>query len=341
MNHFIMERVADGAVCKEKILSYLDMVKKNVYLSAMNQSLLYFQDPTASAVCGKAAWEGAGRIVRDDATPVILYLPEIAVGAETGDGRVENVGGGDSDGAAGKSGYRAEYRPVNVFDIRATEGDGVAEPERPMIIERVLAYSGATSEVIEREALLDPFAHGFYDRRLNVIFLERGLDLAGQEAAMAAVLIGMVFEELEIADPLLEMAVRYAVLGRYGLDAQVSKALFVKLDSYDKEQRQAFLIGLSQVVLEVVQRIEGRGLMFEETAFVNCLFTDDDKGGIVYRCMRAAENAEDEMLSDGLRRFGEKVLYADDAEVRRLFRMRMERKVVTYPVVRWGSDWGR
>ena len=279
-----------------------------------------------------------GRTVRDDATPIILYLPEITAEAGEGSTAAGNMALHGMECTEEDAVYWAVYKPVNVFDVRMTDGNDVAKPERPAIMEKVLGYTGAVSEVIEREALRNPFVHGLYDRRHNTIFLEKGLDLAGQEAAMAVVLIGIVFEELGVADPLLEMAVRYVVLGRYGLDSQVNEALFVKLDSYDKEQKQAFLVGLNRMVLEVVRRIDGQGLLFEETAFVNCLFTDDDRGGIVCRCMKAAENAEDEMLSDGLRRFGEKLLYADDGEVKRLYRMRMEGRIVTYPVVRWGNN---
>ena len=314
MNHFIMEQVADGAICKDKVLSYLDTVRCNVHLSAMNQALLHFQKPGAGLACGRTAWKAMGRTVKEDAVPIIIYLPEV---------RME-------DGA-----YRADYKPVNVFDVDSTEGESLRDLDKPDIIGRILELTGGTTEVIEREMLRNPLEHGMYDGKRNVFYLERGLDKQGQEAVMLSLLVGDVFADRGIDDRLLELAVRYVLMGRYGLDSGISEPLFMGLDSYGREKRMRFIIGISGMVLEVVRIIEGDCLSFDETAFVNCLMDTGDKGEMVCRCMKAAENAEDELLSDALRRLGERMMYEDEGRVRELFRLRQERRLMSFPAVRW------
>ena len=82
---------------------------------------------------------------------------------------------------------------------------------------------------------------------------------------------------------------------------------------------------------ELAQLIEGRRLTFEETAYVNCLLTSESKGDVVAGYMEASCAARDELLSEGLRSFGEKLLYADEGCIKELFRKRKERGLLSYP----------
>ena len=154
MNQFILERVAKSAVRMETIMDYLDMAARNIRLSVMNQALLFFQNPKAVQVCGKAAWEALDGSVREDAVPIILYVPRIQ---KTGDGT-----------------YEASYDAVNVYDISAVTGIGnMADSKPDDISERILAVSGATMETIEKEVIRNPLDRGFYDEALNTIFVDR------------------------------------------------------------------------------------------------------------------------------------------------------------------------
>ena len=327
MNHFIMEHVANGAVCKEKIIFYLDLVKDNINLSAMNQALLYFQNPKASAVCGRAAWEAMGRNIKKDAVPIVLYLPEIT--------RKDNKEAEDDikTGIDSPRSFRAVYKAVNVFDVSATEGAEMPVRASPEIMERIIEATGATTEVIEKEVIRNPMDRGFYDRKLHTFFLEKGMDSKEQEATLLSLFVEYEFSGRGIDDRLLELAVKYVLLERYGLEHRIREPLFTRLDTYDGEARKRFVMGLSLLSADIAQVIEGRWLSFEETAYVNCLFDIDDKGEIICRCMKAAENAEDEILSDSLRRFGEKLMYAEEDVVRRLCWMRSERRLFSYPPV--------
>ena len=312
MNQFILERVAKSAVRMETIMDYLDMAARNIRLSSMNQALLFFQNPKAVQVCGKAAWEAIGGSVREDAVPIILYVPRIQ---KTGDGI-----------------YEVSYDAVNVYDISAVTGIGNMDDSKPNdISERILAVSGATMETIEKEVIRNPLDRGFYDEALNTIFVEKGMSREEQEAALVSIFTGIMFGRYRISDRILETAVRHVLLKRYGLKSRIESALFTKLDTYEPEQQRSFLMGLNTLSTELAQLIEGRRLTFEETAYVNCLLTSESKGDVVAGYMEASCAAGDELLSEGLRSFGEKLLYADEGCIKDLFRKRKERGLLSYP----------
>ena len=189
--------------------------------------------------------------------------------------------------------------------------------------------------MIEAEVLADRFSHGMYDRERKVFFLEKGSPGEMQVRTVAELFVEEMARQREVGDKALILAVKDAVFQRYGVEAEIMNALYAGLDRYGMGEKVGFLVALGRLVMEVVQGIEGRCLSFDETAFVNGIFDTEDKDELVLRCMQSAGNAEDEMLSEELRWFGEKLLYMDGDCVKRLCRMREERRVFSYPAVRF------
>ena len=332
MSDTVLEIVAKEAVQMDGIRPYLGVVARNPLLSPLNQALLYFQNPKSGLVCGRTAWEAMGREVRADAVPVTLYVPEIVIGGD---------------------GVRADYKVVSVFgeEVTVDRGNGEGHESSGRVREdfsrspgmtgdfdlvgRILETMGATTEMIEAEVLADRFSHGMYDRERKVFFLEKGSSRETQMRTVAELFVEEMARQREVGDKALILAVKDAVFQRYGVEAEIMNALYAGLDRYGMGEKVGFLVALGRLVMEVVQGIEGRCLSFDETAFVNGMFDTDDKDELVLRCMQGAGNAEDEMLSEELRLFGEKLLYMDGVCVKRLCRMREERRVFSYPAVRF------
>ena len=59
--------LASEIVEKNNIMNFLSIVTMNISLSPNCLMLLYKQDKGTRTVCGKKAWEGFGRAVKEDA----------------------------------------------------------------------------------------------------------------------------------------------------------------------------------------------------------------------------------------------------------------------------------
>lgn len=337
MNDFILRNVAEDVVCREKIISYLDLIASNPHLSVLNQAMLYFQKQDAGFVCGRRAWEAMGRKVKEEAQPVILYLPEIS---------------GDRE-----SGYRHSFQPVNAYAQSDTEGrtakeNTEKEPNGQLekrylqtaakdrmdfvkkdgdLISRILEATGATTELVEREVISDPARHGFFNAERKMFGLERGIDMEGHSRVMTELFIEYFIGELGCSDRLLLPAAEYVVFAHFGWDHGIAAPLFAKLDSYTDDRKLSYLIALRETISEILQILDGRTLSFDETAFVNCLLTTPDKDQAFAIFEAALYSAGDELTAEAMRRFLVKLSLAEDGYIEKLYEKRMRQEVYSYP----------
>ena len=310
LNDTVLEVLAKEAIQMEWILSYMRVVAYNPLLSPLNQALVYFQNAKSGFVCGRMAWMAMGREVKSEAIPITLYLPEIR---------------------KKEDGYHTEYGAISVFDISATTGETEPKTDRPDIIGRVLSATGATTELIEKEALPDISIHGVYDKGRNTFFLEKGTDRQLQEKTVLTLFIEDYAIAHNIRDMRLVMAVVYALCLRYDIPNDIHAALFSGLNRYKVEEKIAYLIAVGYLVTNLVKIIDGRTLTFDETAYVNALFSTDDKEEMIEIMRAAAFDATDEMIREGLLSFAEKLSFLPETEFKKLYEKRMRREVYSYP----------
>lgn len=309
--------VVETAATKEGILNFLNVLVNNPHLSFLNLLLVYEQKPTAKMVCGRKAWEQMGHMVCDEAEPIKLLFPHIK----------EMM-------SADKSVYHVEYRDVNCFDLDSTQGsNSVGKKKQIIFADRITQLTGATWELISEEALRDTLVQGFYDEKENIFYLSRNCTTEQQDQVELELYIDYVLAGVGLEDKLLKMAVTYVINEHYHLKNTIISALFGRLGKYTTDEKSMFLRNVQRVSKQIMDDLDGIALSFNETAFINDLLLSDNPEDIVKELGCVMDSIEDVHLKEELYALKEKLVRITPDCVAKLYKLKCERKLFTYPPV--------
>lgn len=342
----VLKMVANEAVTKEHIMDYLDVVKNNLSLSVLNQAMVYLQKSTAKMVCGKKAWESMGRTIKEGARPIVLFFPTIQMTEPPEeyeiDGVPQVVEGTDVQIHTKEAVYANHYIPVNAFDLDSTEGEYIpdATPKHEPFMDTILEITQATSEFADTKKANT--CKGEYDIKQNVFYFSNelsGLDTEykKQECDKAAIYMYLdyIFHSYNLTDKCLRTAIRYVLCERYNIKTHsVGSSLFTKLDKKTEAEKLDFLYLLQYFTSNIVQDFEGHYLTFNETAFVNDIFSASDATEMWRAFDDVIRSIEDDLLKDELANFRTKLMRSEEGYLEELLSLRNEKKVYTYPPVR-------
>lgn len=156
-----ISEIAQGAVCRSSILSLLRVAALNPGLDYRNVLLVFNRNPQASCVCGRMAWEGMGRVVKEGAEGVMLALPKI----QYVDGK-----------------YILKIFSVKGYGVEDTAGrDIFVETQIHNFADKITQRTGAVWEMVGSDAMGDRAGRGYYDAGQHVFYLVKGS--AGEQLA--------------------------------------------------------------------------------------------------------------------------------------------------------------
>lgn len=309
--------VVKTAASKEGIINFLNVLVNNPHLSFLNLLLVYEQKPTAKKVCGRKAWEQMGHMVCEEAEPIKLLFPHIREMVSTD-----------------KSVYHVEYRDVNCFDLDSTQRSNSVTKEKMVIFaDRITQLTGATWELILEETLRDSLVQGFYDEKENIFYLSRNCTTEQQEQVALELYINYVLAGFGLEDKLLKMAVTYVMNEHYHLKNTIISALFSRLGKYTANEKCMFLRNVQRVSKQILDDLDGITLSFNETAFINDLLISDSQEDIVKELGCVMDSIADVHLKEELYALKEKLVRTTPDCVAKLYKMKCERKLFTYPPV--------
>lgn len=338
----VLKMVANEAVTKEHIMSYLDVVKNNLSLSVLNQAMVYLQKSTAKMVCGKKAWESMGRTIKEGARPIVLFFPTIQMREPPEeyeiDGVPQVVEGTDVQIHTKEAVYANHYIPVNAFDLDSTEGNDIpdAAPEHEPFMDTILEITQATSEFADIKGVSS--IKGEYKKENNVFYFSNSInpnDDRGRneyEKAALSMYLDYIFLSYNLKDISLQKAISYVLYERYGITQHnIEKPAFMKLDKKTEAEKLDFLYLLQYFTSNIVQDFEGHYLTFNETAFVNDIFSASDATEMWCLFDKVKLSIEDDLLKDELTNLQTKLMRAKDGFLEELLSLRSRKEVYTYP----------
>lgn len=302
--------VAEKAASREGILPFLSVCVENENLSLINQLLVYEQCPKAKVVCGKAAWRQLERMVKMDAVPIQVLLPDVLPGKTV------------------------SYRVVNVYDYDSTEGEWQIEKHRkPAFADRITQLTGATWETVPEAAMNGRLDKGFYDGENHIFYLSELEAGVQQEHTILGLYIDYVMESGEYKNRLVKLAVSFLLYERYELKHTIISALFGKLGKMTIEEKWAFLKEVRCTYKQIVDDLEGYTIDFNETAFVNHLLIAREPEIVCREFEQAASLAANEDLRGELLALKEKLMQTKEGYLVELYRKRSQRQLFSFPPV--------
>lgn len=300
--------IAEKAVSREGILSFLRVSAENKQLSLVNQLLVYEQNPVSKTVCGKAAWGQLGRSIKEEADPIRILLPEIM------------------------SGLDVRYRTVNVYDYESTDGQELKMKQRKIAFaDRITLLTGVAWEMVPEEALKDSLDRGYYDSERNIFCLAETCSEEQQEQTILGLYIDYVLGSIGIQDRLVRLAVSFVVYERFGLKNTIVGALFGKAGKLAGDDKWDFLKRIWYITKRVLDDLEGCTLSFNEIAFINGLLTTDEPEEMERIFEKAADPINNEELKEELLLLKRKLAKARNLS--ELYRKRCVMQLFTYPPV--------
>ena len=334
----VLKQVANEAVSKEHIISYLDVVKNNLNLSVLNQAMVYLQRPTAKMVCGKKAWESLGRTIAPNALPIVLFFPTIRMTQlpeeYEEDGAAQVMGDTDVPINRKEPVFENNYIPVNAFDYDSTTGDAVpdATPPHETFANAIMEVTGAdieTTSFTDGDAIRNEYK---YDSDENIFYISNNLK---SDSAYTHTLVygylDYIFTVHHVTDVCLKAAIKYVVNEHYHLPNNIAKPIFRRLDTLSEDEKLNFMRSLQYYVSGIIQDFEGYSLSFNETAFINDLFYTLNPSAMHRIFDKAISSLEDDLLKDDLFHLREKLMHTDDSHLKALLSSRAKKEIYTYP----------
>jgi hypothetical protein len=319
----VLSQVANEAVTKEHIISYLNVVRNNPNLSVLNQAMIYLQKPAAKMVCGKKAWENIGRTVKENARPIVLFFPSIHIAEAP-----ENISTNEKEPV-----YCNDYIPVNAFDLDSTDGNIISdaapkhEPFADIIVDVI------ETSIEETTLTGNDKVKGYKFEKENKVFYISDACKSDSERnrILMDIYLDYIFDSYQITDKCLKAAIKYVMGEHYGFMHNIAEPAFSKLNQKTEEEKLTFLYWLQYFTSNIIQDFEGYHLTFDETAFVNDLLHVSDISKICVICDKSTFSIEDELLKDELQNMKSKLLRTTDDCLQHLLELREKQEVYSFP----------
>ena len=337
----ILLQIANEVVCKEKIISYLDLLKNNINMSAINCSMIYLQNPNAKMVCGRKAWTEMGRNVNEGAKPIVLLFPSVTIKEPPEefciDGVPMAVGDTDVPIYLKEAVYESNYIPVNGFDYDSTTGEDVSSiVNKPNFIDNIIEVSGGTTQSIFSKALEG--YKGKYEPNENIFYLSDDIDISTEygrneyDKTLISLFIDYKMSSYNIPNKEVKKALEYVLYERYGFtNHNIEKPLFAKLNKYTGEQKVDFLLTIHYLVSDIIQDFEGYYLNFDETALINDLLISSEYDDMWIAFNKAMTCIDDEILVDNMKTLQSKLMLTANGYLDDILAQKMAKCLYSYP----------
>lgn len=335
----IVTKIATEVVKKDNIINYLNVVKNNLNLSTLNQALVYLQNPKASKVCGRKAWEDVDRTVKANSVPIVLYFPNIKCVELPEEFKVDGVpqaiGNTDVGINIKDSKFESNYIPVNAFDFSSTTGKDLdVDLETPSFSDTIIEITDCVIEMVNPKSLNGE--KGKYDKNTNTFYIaDYNLDTDyGKEEYNRTCLelyIEYVFDNYNIKDKSLKFAVQYVVYEHFNIKHNIEEPSFMKLDKKSTKEKINFLIALNFLTSGIIQDFDGYILNFDETAIVNSILTTSDTSELWVKFENVASTINDTLLQDEIHTLKSRLSRSIQGFLDDLVVLRNAQKIFTYP----------
>lgn len=339
MKNNIITNVVKQAFTEDNYFKLLDIIKENVTMSALNQALIYLQEPDAGLVCSKSAWQTFNRAVNEDAKPIVVYFPSISITDEANNPEFDlsEMNYNDTIEYLMDSDYDNNYVPVNVFSVYNTVGNDIPEYKLPdNFIDIILKITQVVPEFVGSDVL--GVNKGVYDKEENAFYISEDIDIAteyGKDEYTKLLLklyIDYVLMNYSLdKDPTLSFSIQYILYERYHIKHNIAEPLFVKLFSENVNYKYNYFITLQFLISGIIQDIEGAFLNFNETAIVNSCLFNGNMPDVWALFDRLEESIDDELLKEDITILRSKLSRIPNAELETLYKIKSSKKLYSFP----------
>lgn len=346
----VMDKVAQSVVCKENIIGFLKLMADNINMSPMNLAMIYLQRQDAKMVCGRKAWKKMGYEVKENAIPIVIYVPLITEESEgvefTEDGQAQ-VLKDNPDVVIMESlpVFAKEFVPQNAFSLSDIEGE---VDETPVMeegfMDSIIEITGATQEIVPQAAINGMIEKGMYDREENIFYFSDEIDISteyGRELFNKTALglyASYVFENYDIENKSLFYAVLYVIYEYFYISHEIESPLFFGLDKLGLDEKAEFIVTVNFIATEIIMDMEGYALSFDETAFVNDLFESEEPEELWTAFDKVVHTLEDKLLKDEIEALKRKLMRVDPSKLGELYEMKVKKELYSIPPVKLPLD---
>lgn len=309
----------------EKIEDFLWMMAKFPNMSYENILLLLQQMPEASLVCGKMAWKNLNKEIKNGERAIALFAPKI----------VENIS------AEAEKGVFLYQEIVAVYDISQTTYERIEVlPKQEMISpEQVLRehYDIAVLDDFEGKCKL---LYSVYSEKEHILYVRQGIGEQQRESEYLKWYVRLLLQE----EAEKEYVLHTDEMERFLLNVIYRHfGLIYSLDEYHcqnrlyqmkEEEKRCFLEQLSRLAQRTISQLSGQTyLSFEETVFCNVFFETEVQEDTLIYIGKTIELVVDKEMKGRLQDFMLLVRNMNNDTYQRLYTMRMEQKLFSYPPV--------
>ena len=140
--------------------------------------------------------------------------------------------------------------------------------------------------------------------------------------------------ELVSEDPFLRIAVRFVVFEYFGMKHTIVKALFGRLNRMSTAEKYAFIKETIEKSRNMLDKLDGCTLSFNETAFLNDLLVSANKSENVQILELAAQSTDNQEWREELANLREKLAKIKAGCLAELYQRKCQRRLFSFPPVR-------
>lgn len=140
--------------------------------------------------------------------------------------------------------------------------------------------------------------------------------------------------ELVSEDPFVRIAVRFVVFEYFGMKHTIVKALFGRLNRMSMDEKYAFIKEMIEKSRNMLDKLDGCTLSFNETAFLNDLLVSANKSENVQILELAAQSTDNQEWREELANLREKLAKIKAGCLAELYQRKCQRRLFSFPPVR-------
>ena len=140
--------------------------------------------------------------------------------------------------------------------------------------------------------------------------------------------------ELVSEDPFVRIAVRFVVFEYFGMKHTIVKALFGRLNRMSMDEKYAFIKEMIEKSRNMLDKLDGCTLSFNETAFLNDLLVSANKSENVQILELAAQSTNNQEWREELANLREKLAKIKAGCLAELYQRKCQRRLFSFPPVR-------
>ena len=313
---------------QKQIDVFLQMAAKFPYMSYENVFLLLYQMPEASLVCGRRAWKHLNTEIRNVERAIALFAPKLA----------ENI---SADAAEGMFLYR---EIVGVYDISQTEHKNKEEIPKSELVstERLLRerFDIIIFDDLDGTVIKNKLFQSLYSETEHILYVRTGIAESKRESEYLRLYIKLLVQKeaekevIRYSDE-MERFLLNVIYRHFGL-LYTSEECHRQSELYhaEEEEKRMFLEKLSKLTHRAAAELSGQNVLsFEETALCNIFFETERQEETVLRIGMAMELAAEKEIKGRLEEFMLLVRNMREEIYQKLYAIRMEQKLFSYPPV--------